>query len=82
MVDLPRRSRDNEIDLSSEEIAGRTIAAFLQEFSATYREHVDNHRAIYGQNDPQVGFLIEREWFTRQLAAEVERVANSPGGAR
>jgi hypothetical protein len=76
MIDLLRRNRDNEIDLSSEEIAGRTIAAFLQRLS------VDNHRAIYGQNDPQVGFLIQRERFTRQLAAEVERVANSPGEAR
>jgi hypothetical protein len=46
MVDLLRRNRDNEIDLSSAEIAGRTIAAFLQRLSATYREHADNHRAI------------------------------------
>ena len=46
MVDLPRRSRDNEIDLSSEEIAGRTIAAFLQ----NSLQHTANTSTITAQS--------------------------------
>ena len=30
MSDLTRRNRENEIDLSAEEIAGRTIVAYLR----------------------------------------------------